>query len=246
MHQKQQPRWAEPEALRLAAACVIVGSLVVFAFRIAHGDAPAADPEAQLRFIAEHRSYVGVHLGTIVGVLAWLGGFVAFSGTLRHPVAGLLGRMGLACMLVGGAIFITDFTIDGVAGQDLAREWAAAQPAARDDVVVATRTASTMIRGTSLISIALLWGLPLLIFARAVTLDGYAAWLGWTAAVAGSATVVGATALLLQPTLFPGVLVYGLLASVVVQVWSVALGIAMWRRAAGAGRIGAQDRGSAR
>jgi hypothetical protein len=47
----------------------------------------------------------------------------------------------------------------------------------------------------------------------------------------GALTVLGASALFLQEDLFPGVLVYGLLVSVVVQLWSLVLGILMWRRA---------------
>jgi hypothetical protein len=231
MHQEAQQLKAHRAALRIGGACVVVGSLAVFGFRLAHGDAPAADPDAQLRFITAHPAYAGVHLGTILGVLAWAAGFVALAGTLRHPLAGLLGRLGAASVLVGAAVFVVDFTIDGVAGQDLARAWAAAPPAAQADLVLAARTAGTMLRGTSLTSIAILWGVPLLLFGRAVALEGYPAWLGWTGSAAGAATVLGATALLLQPDLFPGVLVYGLLASVVVQLWSIVLGVAMWRRA---------------
>ena len=33
-----------------------------------------------------------------------------------------------------------------------------------------------------------------------------------------------------QPDLFPSVVAYGLLASVLMQLWSVALGMAIWRR----------------
>jgi hypothetical protein len=94
-----------------------------------------------------------------------------------------------------------------------------------------------MLRGTSLTSIIVLWGVPLLLFGRAVLLEGYPAWLGWTGAAVGALTVLGTTALLLEPELFPGVLVYGLLASVAVQLWSLVLGAMMWRRA---GAVGAR------
>jgi hypothetical protein len=231
MHHEEQRRTACRAALRLGGACTIVGSLAIFGFRLAHGDPPAANPEGALRFIAEHPTYAGVHLGTILGVLGWIGGFILLSGTLVHPFAGLLARLGSASVLVGGATFIVDFTIDGVAGQDLARAWAAAPPAAQADLLLAAQVASTMLRGTSLASILILWGVPLVVFGRALMLEGYPAWLGWAGMVAGASTVLGTTALLLQPDLFPGVVVYGLLASVVVQLWSLVLGIMMWRRA---------------
>jgi hypothetical protein len=62
-------------------------------------------------------------------------------------------------------------------------------------------------------------------------LEGYPVWLGWTGLAVGAVTVLGATALLLQPDFFPGVLVYGVLASVIVQLWSLVLSVAAWRRA---------------
>jgi hypothetical protein len=206
--------------------------LAVLGFRLAHGDAPAYDAEAQLRYVAAHWGYAVVHLGTILGVLAWAAGVVALAGTFTRPSARLLGRLGAAGVLVGAAVFAFDFTVDGVAGQDLARAWAAAPPAARAELVRAARTALTMLRGTSLVAIILLWGLPLVLLGRALALEGYPAWLGWTGLAVGTATLLGATALLLQPDLFPGVLVYGLLASVAVQLWSVGLGGLMRRRAA--------------
>jgi hypothetical protein len=231
MHREAQPRTAYRAALRLGGICAIVGSLAVFGFRLAHGDPPAAEPEAALRFISEHPAYAGVHLGTILGMLVWVSAFIALSGTLEHWFARLLGRLGIASVLVGAAIFSVEFSIDGIAGQDLATVWAAAPPAAQADLVLAAHAADTMIRGPSLIAIVILWGVPLLLFGRAAMLDGYPAWLGWTGMAVGAVTILGATELLLQPDLFPGVLVYGLLASVVVQLWSLVLGVMMWRRA---------------
>jgi hypothetical protein len=61
--------------------------------------------------------------------------------------------------------------------------------------------------------------------------EGYPAWIGWSGVTVGAVTILAALSLLLQPDLFPGVVVYGLLASVLVQLWSVALGVLMWRRA---------------
>jgi hypothetical protein len=226
-----QTRTEEGLMLRSGAIGVIVGSLGVFAFRLAHGDAPAANPEAHLRFVAAHPAYAGVHLATILAVLVWTGGIIALAGTLSPPRAQLLGRWGTACVLIGAAIFSIDFTIDGVAGQDLATAWAAATPAAHADLVRAAHTALTMLRGPSLVAIVLLWGLPLLLFGSAVLLEGYPAWLGWSGLAVGAVTILAALMLLLQPDVFPGVLVYGLLASIVVPLWSVGLGLGMWRRA---------------
>src|SRR5438552_2592909 len=128
------------------------------------------------------------------------------------------------------------FHLAGVAGQVRATGWAAAPPAAQADLVLALHTADTMLRGPSLTAIVVLWGLPLLLFGPAVAIEGYPSWLGWTGVTVGVLTVLGSAALLLQSDVFPGGLVYGPLASVVVQLWSLALGIAMRRRGGGAAR----------
>lgn len=233
MHQ-QEPKLS-PVALRDAAVCLIAGSVAVAGFRAAHGDLPAGEPEAALRFITGHPFYAGVHLGTICGVLAWAAGLIVLSRSLVHPSARLLGRLGVASVLVGSAIFIVDFSVDGVAGQDLAAAWAAAPHAGQAEVVQAAGIAFSMLRGTSLTAIAILWGLPLALLGRAVVLDGYPAWLGRAGLALSAVTTAAAMALALRRDLFPGVLLYGGLVSAV-QLWSIALGGAMWRRAVAASK----------
>lgn len=216
--------------LRIGAVCVIVGSVAVFVFRAAHGDLPTDVPVAALPYIASQPNYAGVHLGVILGVLVWVGGFVALSSTLTHPVAWALGRLGAASALVGTAIFVVDFSIDGFAGRALADAWASASPSGRADLEHATDIVLTILGGTSLTSIAILWDLPLILFGRAVAPEGYPFWLGWTGSVVGAATFAAATAQFLHPGLLPGVLIYGPLVFIV-QLWSLALGVASWRRA---------------
>ena len=218
-------------ALKLGAVCAVLGGLAIAGFRLLHGDLPAADAPAALAFITRHPFYAGIHIGTILGVLVWAGGIVALSGTLTSGQAGILGRVGTASMLVGAAVFIVDFSIDGVAGQDLATAWQAAPPAERPELELAARTAFTILRGTSLTSILILWGFPLLLLGRALLLEAYPAWLGWTGMAIGAVIIPAALALLLREDLFPGVLLYGLLISIAVPLWSLALGLAMWRRA---------------
>jgi hypothetical protein len=229
-------RHATPEAaahgaaLKLGASCAVAGGLGI-AVRLGHGDLPAADAPAALAFISRHPFYAGIHIGAILGVLAWAGAIIALAATLTNGPGRVLGRLGAASVLVGAAVFIVDFSIDGVAGQDLARAWAAATPAARADLELAAQTAFTILRGTSLTSILILWGLPLLLLGQALLLEAYPAWLGRSALGIGALIVLAALALLGRQDLFPGVLLYGLLISIIVPLWSIALGIAMWRRA---------------
>jgi hypothetical protein len=231
MNQEQKQHTAYPTALRLAGVTTMVGSLVVLGFRLAHGDLPAADANAALQFISERPMYAGVHLGSVLGVLVWVAGFVALSGTLGNGLSRELGRLGAASMLVGAAIFVVEHSIDGAAGHDLAKAWATAAPAARADLVLAAQTAFTMLRGPSLTAIIALWGFPLLLFGLAVRLESYPAWLAWSGVAVGAVTILAAIALFLQSDLFPGALLYGFLVSVIVQLWSLVVGIVTWRRA---------------
>lgn len=49
--------------------------------------------------------------------------------------------------------------------------------------------------------------------------------------IIGAATVIAATGQFLQPDLMPGVIIYGVLASILAQLWFVALAVVMLRRA---------------
>jgi hypothetical protein len=75
----------------------------------------------------------------------------------------------------------------------------------------------------------LLHGVPLLLLGIAMVLDQYPSWLGWTGLVIGGITMLAAVGLFLIPSLFPGFLLYGVLGSVIAQLWLVATGIVMLR-----------------
>jgi hypothetical protein len=220
--------WQNPFP-KIGAVCVAVGGIAVFAFRAAHGDLPAADPEAALGFIAARPYYTAIHLGTILGVVLWVGGLIVLSGALTRQVASMLGRLGSASAMLGGAVFIVDFAVDGWAGSALAARWASTPVADRADLEHAADTVFTIAGGTSLVSIAILWGLTLVLFGLALTQEGYPAWLGWSGVIVGLVTFVAAVGQYLHRDLIPGVWIYGLLVSLA-QFWSLALGVAMWRR----------------
>ena len=70
----------------------------------------------------------------------------------------------------------------------------------------------------------------MLLVGLSIRLDGYPAWLGILGTVIGAVTLTAAVGLCLWPSLFPGVLLYGVLASVVAQLWLAAVGVVMLRR----------------
>ena len=69
-----------------------------------------------------------MHLGDWLGVAVWTAGLVAFSASLADRTASAFGRLGAASVLLGAAVHITEFSIDGYALPTLANTWAEASP----------------------------------------------------------------------------------------------------------------------
>ena len=128
---------------------------------------------------------------------------------------------------VGLAIFGVESTSEGLALPELTRE--ASNPSQQAELVRVARAVAAATHGPSLVAMAALVGLPLLLFGIAIVLDEYPSWLGWAGIVIGGITAVGAVGLFLLPSLFPGFLLYGVLGSVVAQLWLLAIGIVMLR-----------------
>src|SRR3989442_16001371 len=110
--------------LNVGAILLILGSVVVFIARIAHGDLPTDTGEEALSYVAAFPLYPLVHFGDWLGVLVWTGGLVALAGSFRRPVASAFGCLGVARVLVGAAVHIAEFSIDGYALPTLANTWA--------------------------------------------------------------------------------------------------------------------------
>lgn len=174
-----------------------------------------------------------MHLFAVFAAVVALAGLVALSHSLTRPAARLLSRAGTAASVVGLAVFTVDSTSEGLALPELAHAATRAGAGERADLVRAAHAVAAATHGPSLVALALLYGVSLTLFGLAMMLDGYPSWVGYSGAVVGAVTLSAAAALYLSPTLFPGALLYGVLASVVAQLWLLGTGIVMLRRAAG-------------
>jgi len=181
-----------------------------------------------------------VHEVALFAALIALAGMIALSSSLTHPLASMLGRLGLASSVVGLAVFGVESTSEGLALSELAAAASHATAGEQTELVRAAQAVASVTHGPSLVAMALLYGFSLLLFGVAMVLDSYPSWLGWAGAVSGAATIIAATGLYLSPTLLPGALLYGVLASVIAQLWLVAVGIAMLRRAPSRARAAPQ------
>lgn len=227
--------------LRIGAVCLLLSSIVVLYVRaVAHGDLPTDTGEAALAFVAARPTYPLVHLGDSLGVLVWALGLVALAGALTHHAAWALGRLGAASVLVGAAVHIGEFSVDGYALPTLAHTWTTVSPSQRMDLEAGARLALVIIGGPSLASLVILWGVALPLYGLAVRAEGYSPWLGWAGVLIGVAILAGGLALYLAPNSFPGAVVYGG-GTVASQLWTLALGIAMWIQGRSAGARDGHD-----
>src|SRR5205823_14740585 len=123
-------------------------------------------------------------------------------------------------------------SIDGYALPTFAYTRAVAAPAERPDLEFGARLVLVALGGPSTSALVILWGATLPLYGLAVRQEGYAAWLGWTGALVGAVIFVLGTVQFLKPNvIFPGVLLYGG-GTIVSQLWTLLLGLAMWRRRA--------------
>jgi hypothetical protein len=219
-------------SLKSGGLCLIVGAVVFAIWRLLHGDTPAADPEATLTFIQHRPIYPAVHIFAVLAALVILIGMLALTRSLSRPGSWLIGQAAMVSATVGLAIFGVESTSEGLALPELARTAAHANPDQEVEFVRAARAVAAATHGPSLVAMALMIGVPMLLFGIAMVLDRYPSWLGWAGIVIGGVTLLAAVGLFLLPSLFPGFLLYGVLGSVVAQLWLVATGIVMLRRAA--------------
>ena len=227
-------------SLKTGGVCLLVGALAFATARLLHGDTPAADADAALAFVAGRSTYAAVHVVAVLAATTIAIGLMALAGSLTRPSAWLLGRAGTTTAVIGTAIFGVESTSEGLALPELASA-AQADPGQRADIVNVARAVAAATHGPSLVAIALFIGATLLLIGLSIRLEGYPAWLGIVGAIIGAVALTAAAGLYLRPSLFPGALLYGVLASVVAQLWLAAVGVVMLRRAISGSGSGASQ-----
>src|SRR5215217_340730 len=211
--------------LKTGGICLIVGAVVFAIWRLLHGDTPAAEAEAALNFVRNRPIYPTVHMFAVLAALVVVIGLLGLTRSFDRPGSWLIGQAAAVSATVGLAIFGVESTSEGLALPELA------DAAQRVEFVRAAHAVAVATHGPSLVAMALMIGVPVLLLGIAMVLDLYPSWLGWTGVLIGGATMLAAVGLFLIPSLFPGFLLYGVLGSVIAQLWLVATGIVMLRRA---------------
>jgi hypothetical protein len=183
-----------------------------------------------LSFVRNRPIYAAVHVFAVLAALVSLIGLLALARSLVRSGSWLIGQAAVISATVGLAIFGVESTSEGLALPELTHAASNADPSQQAELVRVARAVAAATHGPSLVAMALLVGLPLLLFGIAIVLENYPSWLGWAGIVIGGITAVAAVGLFLIPGLFPGFLLYGVLGSIVAQLWLLATGIVMLRR----------------
>lgn len=223
--------------MRLGAVCAVVGSLVLIASFVPHGDLPTNESSfvgeaAALRYIAERPGWLRIHTATIVAAILWIGAFTVLAGTVAPGAAGALGRLLAGSALVGGTFALFDFAVDGYALGVLAREWATTSGSEQATLQRMAETGLWLLNGTLRVEIVVFYGLTFLLAGLGVALDGrYPAWFGRAGAVIGALVAVNGLLSFADVHLLQEDQLVFLLALPLESLWLLALGLLMWRRA---------------
>lgn len=217
-------------ALQLGGALAIAGGLGYFITLLLHGDLPDQTTEMALDHIASRPEWPLLKLALIASVMAWVGAFIAVAGSFARGASWLLARMALACLLIGAAVVLVEYSILGHEVKRVADAWQAASGAARDHELLMGEALLGVTSGLFLSFIAWLLGLPYLLMGLAIALGrGYPRWLGWIAVVAGAGALFAGTTRFLGFEVMPFPVLYGGFI-MPLNLWLAGLGIVMWKR----------------
>ncbi|MEO8208158.1 MAG: hypothetical protein ABI598_03915 [Chloroflexota bacterium] len=195
-----------------------------------------------LQAIAASDGWVALHLTLLVSILLVIGGLVGLARLLDDGPGGPLARLGIAAALLGGALAAVSTSMDGFVMKPLALAWATA-PASAAAMALRLADAVRMIGfGVWSMGILVLFGLAFVCLGAAVAVSGrFLAWLGWTAVVSGAGSSVAAVLQIantgevqMAETLF-------FATSLLITVWTFAVGVLMWRTARESGKLRAAE-----
>lgn len=142
----------------------------------------------------------------------------------------MLARLGVTCTGIAAAVFVVQFSSDGYAHHAIADMWTHAPPEEQARLARATELLDVTLEGPGYAWIALLWGLPLVVFGTAMLLDPtWPTWLAWPAIVFGTTSGAVGIARFLQATAPPDGLIFAV-ATLGAAGWGITLGTTMWRR----------------
>jgi hypothetical protein len=215
---------------RLSGALFISGALIGVVGNALHPHTADLDGAATVQAIAGNGAWVAIHLAIIVAILLIIGGLVGMAEEMTETSGEPLARLGLAAALLGGAVVTVSSAIDGFVMKALAVSSAS----------VAAQDAGLALR----ISIALkevdfgIWSIGILAFfgvafacfgGSVIRSQRYPGWFGGIAVVGAAGSAVAALLQIAASGEVQAAEILFFASSLVLTLWTLALGILMWR-----------------
>ena len=220
--------------LRMGSGGALLGAVLAGVGNLLHPITPRDDPPGVAQVIAGSDSWTLIHLVIVIGIILMPAGLLAVRHSIpADPFTDALTRLGMYAVTIGATVGVITLILDGVAAKQLADQWAAAPASAKPaalGLVSANETVNFAMGGLFNLSFA---GVPYLLFGRAVArAGGYPRWLGWVAFSAGIGSVLAGLiqALTGKPTTVS--LILTIIGPTVVTLWTLVIGVLLWRRSA--------------
>jgi hypothetical protein len=176
-------------SLRLAGGLLLGGWLLSVVSTLFHPSGDEDDHEVIFARYADSGSWVAVHLGQFAGVLIALAGLLALYRAVWSDRPPLAAQMAAAATVATGATWAVLQGLDGVALKQAVDAWNAASAAEAPARLAGAETLRWLEWGVQSY-FRILLGVAFLLFGVACLAQRrIARWIGWTAVLAGAASV---------------------------------------------------------
>jgi hypothetical protein len=194
-----------------------------------HPHVASPDAGASVRAIADNVAWSAIHLAIIVAILLVIGGLLELAEELADTPGGYAARLAAGASVLGGALVTVSTTIDGFA----MKSFAAAVADGGGDGALQFAVAGRAI-GFGIWSIGMLvfFGAAFGCFGVAILASGrYPRRYGWTPIIGGAGSAVAALLQLAFNREVQTAETIFLMSSLLLTLWTLALGVRMWRNA---------------
>ena len=215
---------------RISGALLIAGAVIGTIGNALHPHSASPDPAATVQAIAQNGAWVAIHLAIIVAILLIIGGLVGLAEELRGSSAEPLARLGLAAALLGGAIVTVSTALDGFGRKALAvalAEAPAPEAATALRIAIAANDAQF---GLWSIAMLVFFGVTFACFGGAIIASRrFSGWFGWIALVGAGGSAIAALLQIAANGEVQAAESIFLASSIMLTVWTLAVGVRLWR-----------------
>jgi Domain of unknown function (DUF4386) len=215
---------------RLFGALFISGAIIGLVGNGLHPHTADLDGAATVHAIAGNDAWVAIHLAIIVAILLVIGGLVGLAEEMTGTPGEPLARLGLAAALLGGAVVTVSSAIDGFVMKALSV--ASISATGTDGALALPISVAVKDVDFGIWSIGMLafFGVAFACFGGAVVASRrYSGWFGWIAIVGAAGSAVAASLQIAAGGEVQPAEILFFASSLLLTLWSLALGILMWR-----------------